>query len=256
MRRAPQVPRVQSRSSRAQILKRDRRSDVAAVPAFNHIPRYSTRAWVRLPLRGRRPDRREQYLRQLQEYRQQLAADRDDRRVPHGWLLPAREDLRRLLADHAAPTVHRLLLTGDADLCPFCIALLSRVANRFQLCGIQHFRHDPSPAVRKHVAKALRRLEAWQWLDEMARAHPDDRFTQWCAGAPRVAARFSIRLQRFIEHQQALEPGARRPGSRMPFWRRDAQWHGKPPKAASHIRRLLLRIRRLVHGETDDRQWQ
>jgi hypothetical protein len=76
--------------------------------------------------------------------------------------------------------------------------MLGKCADRFRLCGIADLRTSPSPHVRKHVAKALRRLEAWNLLDEMAKLYPNDAKLQWFANAPLSRPSFPARLSRYV----------------------------------------------------------
>jgi len=126
------------------------------------------------------------------------------------------------------------------------IWLLSQYADRFRLRGIDYFCEDPSPTVRKHVAKALRRLEAWQLLDRMVTAYPGDDVVGWFAKAPIRKLELSEKLRRYkagVDDSRSEEVAT---PSRMPFWALERNWERTPPKSVLLIRRVLRRIRHWV----------
>jgi hypothetical protein len=100
--------------------------------------------------------------------------------------------------------------------------------------------------VRKHVAKALRRVEAWSRLDEMANAYPDDAAIQWFAKAPLTHRPFRERLSRYVQSVDDSHAGEVSTPSRMPYWARESSWDYTPPKSIRFIRRMLRRIRHWV----------
>jgi hypothetical protein len=172
------------------------------------------------------------------------------------WLLPYRRELRRLLAgfdsryDKAEIDVVRCyLLTCPPTMIAVCIWLLGEFSDRRHLHELKTFRHDPSPQIRRHVAKALRRLEAWSYLREMAAAYPGDARIKWYAAAPTTHAPFVERLRNFkrsVDDSRAADVAT---PSRMPFWTSVRFWERTPPKSAAYIRRMLRRIRFWVRRE-------
>jgi hypothetical protein len=116
------------------------------------------------------------------------------------------------------------------------------------LYGLPPFRFDPSPQIRKHVAKALRRAEAWVLLDDMARAFPSDAKVQWfaCANLPASKRSFAERLHNFAQHVDDSHVGEVYTPSRMPFWALERRWDRTAPKSVVLIRRMLRRIRHWV----------
>ena len=76
------------------------------------------------------------------------------------------------------------LLTCPRTMIAICVWLVGEFSDRKHLYELKTFRHDPSPQIRRHVAKALRRLEAWSYLRDMAAADRDDARIQWFATAP------------------------------------------------------------------------
>jgi hypothetical protein len=171
------------------------------------------------------------------------------------WLLPFRDELRRLLAgfdfryDKAEIDVVRCyLLTCPRTMIAICVWLVGEFSDRRHLYELKTFRHDPSPQIRRHVAKALRRLEAWSYLREMAAADPDDARIQWFAKAPTTHAPFAERLNRYTRCVDDSHAGEVATPSRMPFWTGVSSWERTPPKSVEFIRRMLRRIQRWVRS--------
>jgi hypothetical protein len=129
---------------------------------------------------------------------------------------------------------------------PLCVWLLGQFAEPRRLYGLPPFRFDPSPQIRKHVAKALRRAEAWTMLDEMAQAFPHDAKVQWFANAPTTRRSFAERLDQFARNVDDSHANEVFTPSRMPFWAIQRSWDHTAPKSAALIRRMLRRIRHWV----------
>jgi hypothetical protein len=166
------------------------------------------------------------------------------------WLLPFRDDLRRSLAgfdsrfDKAEIDVVRCyLLTCPRSMIAICVWLVGEFSDRAHLYELKTFRHDPSPQIRRHVAKALRRLEAWSYLRDMADAYRDDARIQWYATAPTTHAPFAERLKNYTRCVDDSHAGEVATPSRMPFWTGVSSWERTPPKSVAYIRRMLRRIR-------------
>jgi hypothetical protein len=173
------------------------------------------------------------------------------------WLLRFRPELRRLLAgfdsryDKAEIDVVRcFLLTCPQTMIAICVWLLGEFSDRRHLNEVKTFRHDPSPQIRRHVAKALRRLEAWSYLRDMAAAYPGDARIQWFATAPTTHAPFAERLRKFKRCVDDSRTGEVATPSRMPFWTGVRSWERTPPKSVTYIRRMLRRIRFWVRSGT------
>jgi hypothetical protein len=131
---------------------------------------------------------------------------------------------------------------------PICLWLMARCTHRFHLFELKQFCSDPSPEVRKHVAKALRKLEAWTLLDEMSAAYPGNEAINWFAKAPTTHRSYHERLARFVESVDQSHAAEAAGPSRMPYWSLYNPWQGKPPKSVLLIREILWRIRRWVRG--------
>src|SRR3954469_24466337 len=162
------------------------------------------------------------------------------------WLLKYRVNFRWVIQFGLLEPIKLYVADCPREMLPVAVWLWGRCANRFRLYGLSAFVNDPSPVVRKHLAKALRRLEAWTLLNEMAAAHPDDEKVQWFATARTSHRVFADRLQNFmtaVDSSRAEEVTLK---SRMPFWSKDQSWERTPPTSVLFIRRMLVRIRRWV----------
>jgi hypothetical protein len=129
---------------------------------------------------------------------------------------------------------------------PICVWLIGRFSDRMHLYELKTFRHDPSPHVRTHVAKALRRLEAWSLLQEMSQADPDDDRIRWYATSSTTHRPFAERLKNFTSNIDVSQVSEVATPSRMPFWAYETPWSRKPPKSVQYVRRMLRRIRHWV----------
>ncbi len=156
------------------------------------------------------------FLRELSEYRARLASFYDGE-IPPTWLLRFRNDFRLLAEQGNGLVIQRFISLGDPALRPIFIWLLSKHASRFFLLGIDEHCDDINPVVRKHVAKALRRLEAWPLLKKMAARHPEDERLRWFATAPTTKRPFSERLQNFRAAVDASHAAEVVTPSQMPY---------------------------------------
>jgi hypothetical protein len=188
------------------------------------------------------------FLYELRDYRRKRFQLCAQDAAPGAWLIPFRNDLRELLQFEVAPKIFRDQLFHEPELRGLYVSLLSKVADRCRLMSIDEYTTDPSLSVRRHVAKALRRLEAWRLLDEMAKHNPDDARIQWFAFAPTRKRAFPERLRNFTANVNRSHAAEAIGPSRMAYWSRYTPWQGRPPKSLSLIREILWRIRRWVHG--------
>jgi hypothetical protein len=215
--------------------------------AFNQKPAYRTRPrdWF---FSGGHAHRRatSRFLDELANYRRSLVESRASAPNDRTWLLAFRGDFRRMRGDETVTALQDFLRYGDPSLRHVAIWLLSQAADRFRLRGIVDYSDDPSPQVRKHVAKVLRRLEAWYLLDDMARANSQDARIQWFASTP-IHRPFGERLESFARTVDDSHTGEVFTPSRMPFWALERSWNRTPPKSVALIRRMLRRIRHWVH---------
>ncbi len=162
------------------------------------------------------------------------------------WLLKYRPYFRWVFEHGRVEPIKLYLVDCPMEMIPVAVWLWGRLADRFRLYGLSAFCLDPSPKVRRQVAKALRRLEAWMLLNEMAATCPSDAKIQWYATAKTTHRPFAERLRNY----QLSVGGSRSPGegtrSQMPFWTQNSSWERTPPKSASSIRRFLQRIQHWV----------
>jgi hypothetical protein len=162
------------------------------------------------------------------------------------WLLTYRADLHWAVQHSYLEPIKLYLADCPEEMIPLGIWLWGKCADRFRLYGLSAFCHDPSPQVRRHVAKALRRLEAWSLLREMAAANPHDSRIQWYASAPTMHRPFAERLKDFTSNIDDSHADEVATPSAMPFWSSERAWERTPPKSVVLIRRMLRRIRHWV----------
>ena len=164
-------------------------------------------------------------------------------------LVSLRSDFRKLMRhDEAIPIIVQRLRYGGPLYRAVSIWILSKNASRFNLLGINDYCDDPSPMVRKHVAKALRRLEAWDLLKNMARRHlGDDDVLRFVKPTPNKKSYFD-RLTSYTDNINRVHATTATSTSRMPLWFRDDYWAGSRSKNIEYMRTILRRIKALVHG--------
>lgn len=215
--------------------------------AFDQMPSYraSARDWLatgghihrRITLR---------FLGELSRHRQELAAAAGSQSLPTTWLLPFRKDFRRVIQRGDLYAIRLYFVACPREMEPICVWLFGKCTNRYQLYELTHRIHDPSAQMRRHIARALRRLEAWELLREMAQASPADATIQWIANKASGRRAFVERLKDFtlnVDNSHANEVAT---PSRMPFWALERNWEQTPPKSLDLIRRVLRRIRHWV----------
>jgi hypothetical protein len=168
-----------------------------------------------------------------------------------GWLMSYRVGLRRVIEK---PDIARILLflaECPREMRPLGVWLLGQCADRNRLHNLRYFCGDPSPKVRKHVARALRRNSAWHLLAAMARAFPNDPIVRQIhskANEPITKRPFAARLKSYTRNVDDSHAAEAVGSSRMPYWSRYTPWQGRPAKSLEFIRSILLHIRRLLRG--------
>ncbi len=84
----------------------------------------------------------------------------NDRAEGHGtdvaWLIPYRPEIRAVIRNSHPASIHSYLAKCQSEMIPLCVWLLGQCAEPRRHYGLSAFRYDPSPQIRKHVAKALR----------------------------------------------------------------------------------------------------
>jgi hypothetical protein len=185
-------------------------------------------------------------LKQMESEWAQEVAQGDDDSKRRARMLRHRADFRRIIARGHPAAIKLYLSACRPEMVPLAVWLWGRCADRFRLYGLSAFCHDPSPEVRRHVAKALRRLEAWALLREMAEAYPDDEKICWFATAPTTHRPFVERLKDYASSVDDSHADEVATPSRMPFWSLERMWERTPPKSVLAIRRMLRRIQHWV----------
>lgn len=214
---------------------------------FKQKPSYSSRPLEWLFSGGRANRER---ARRFFDHLKELSADALSKQAsnPSTRLLSCRDGFRRVLRDNPVDVISGHLYDPDPLIRSVAIWLLSQSANRCQLLSIDDYYDDPSPMVRKHVAKALYRLEALQPLQDMARDFPEDAAVRWFAQPRPNELDFTEWLRRFAGH---VDPSTAESAARsepMTLWTRFEDWFLTPPKSRRYIRRILLRIHNAVRG--------
>ncbi len=166
-------------------------------------------------------------------------------------LLHHRHALRDIV-NHQPPPVAGLMAIlhlvsdGPQELIQLAVWMLGRCAGMVGISAVASLINDDRPAVRKEVARALRRMGGWAELRVMAARDADARVRRLAIAAEPTP--FADRLGRFVDDQVQRRTTTEPPKtSRMKFWL-NTPLERHPPKSISLIRRLLQRIRRLVHG--------
>jgi hypothetical protein len=224
------------------------------MPAREDIPRSVAKRYAPPPKQVKRWRRRRIYdswvselLHSLQREQAECAADVTRAARKQSWLLPYRPQFRRVKASHSA--VIRLYLLNCPDVMrPIAIWLLGRCATVNQHFDLFEFALDASPPARRHAARALRRVEAWERVARLADASPGDPKIAWYASTPTTKRDFRERLRSFAEHVDSSRAAEAAGPSRMALWFADIDWFRRPPKPVEYIRQILERIHRWVHG--------
>jgi hypothetical protein len=169
-------------------------------------------------------------------------------------LLSFRGDFRAILADEPIPEMLWCVVFGKGLSRRIATWLLGRVRyHRGVAVLATHCQYEADPALRRQVAKAFLRLEAWSQLRDMAALDRDPIVRRIAASASRPPAAFQGRLSRFLNEDvkaSAVPAGPRR--ERPTFFVNATPGVGLPPKSPWFIRMILERIRRLVHGSSEE----
>jgi hypothetical protein len=201
-----------------------------------------------------------QTLKSLGSAQREILAHAADDEPSVYWLLPYRNDLRRIYVgfharcnDFQVDAIQLYMRRYPESMTPLCVWLIGKCVDRFRLYGLAGLWNDPSPVVRRQVAKALRRAEAWSQLAEMARAYPDDDRIVWYATAPPTHRPFAQRLTNYVGSIDDSHADEVETPSRMSYWTLEKEWKYTPPKSRDLIRRMLRRIRHWVRWGRDVR---
>jgi hypothetical protein len=170
------------------------------------------------------------------------------------WLLPYRDRFRAIIHSHHGNSlsgvdvgaIQYYMAYCPPSMIPICAWLIGRCSSRYRLFGLAELSRGSSRQVRKHLAKALWRLEAWHLLDEMASRYPHDEKVQWYASSVTVHRGFDERLKNYLADVDDSHADEVITPSQMPFWALQTSWDVTPPKSVAAIRRILERIRHWV----------
>jgi hypothetical protein len=169
-------------------------------------------------------------------------------------LVRFRGEFRGIIASTPVGGLVSCLSDPDKESRKLAIWLLGRCARRRAIVAVATLKCDPDPVVRRHVAKALKRMSAWSELYRMA-TRDDDSHVRCAANSFSVATRrpHSDRLRQFVQHGGGamFEPG--RYTSHMPVFMLQPVGPGKPAKSRDWIRRILQHIRELVRSPFKNR---
>ena len=169
------------------------------------------------------------------------------------WLLPFRARFRAIIAASKkerwqveAEAIRYYMAYCPPGMIPICVWLIGKCCDRFHSYPLSQICRHQSSQYRKHIAKALRRLEEWWMLDDLAHLYPYDPRLQRLA-APTITDRpFRQRLSQYVQSVDDSHAGEVVTPSRMPYWAQNDFWTLTPPKSVLFIRRMLRRIRHLV----------
>jgi hypothetical protein len=169
-------------------------------------------------------------------------ATNDDR----NWPLRLRRQIRKVeTLDATAVLCLVVERTRHPLLRILAIWLRGRCGGTLGTASIARFANDPDDATRKEVARALRRMQAWGPLQEMADGETDPRI-QRLATAP-ASKPYAQRLANFTKRIACLP--ATTSGQPLFVSPELDLTQGWPPKSASFIRMILERIHRLLTGQ-------
>jgi hypothetical protein len=143
------------------------------IPRNFSVPAWQVRIW-QLSGKHYRKTRQFGLLKRIECEREKVTLESTAGQRTNSWLLPFRTEIRRnfsrintISGPSEGDILYFYMAHCPAEMIPICIWLISRCTDRCHLFGISAFSRDPSPQVRKHVAKAFRHLQAWTLLEEM-----------------------------------------------------------------------------------------
>lgn len=171
----------------------------------------------------------------------------DDR----NWPLRLRRQIRKVEMLDATPVLCFVVeRTRNPLLRILAIWLRGRCGSALGTASIVRFANDPDEATRKEVARALRRMQAWGPLQEMADVETNPRI-QWLATV-HASKPYAQRLANFTKRVACLPTT---PSGQPLFVSPELDLsQGHPPKPASFIRMILERIHRLLTGQKKSRR--
>ena len=168
-------------------------------------------------------------------------------------LVRLRQEFRGIIAGRPIGGLVSCLSDPDRELRKLAIWLLGRCSGRVSITAVNLLQSDPDPAIRRHVAMALKRMGGWAELHRMATHDDDARVRRVGSISVTMRPSYSERLRQFVQHGggEIFEPG--RYASHMPVFMLQPIGPGKPAKPRDWIRRILDHIRQLVRFSRRDR---
>jgi len=156
-------------------------------------------------------------------------------------LLASRPRFRDIIRHERITGLFWCVESREPDVVRLAIWLMGRIRAGVPISEIMPYCHSPDLRIRREVARALRRLNAWAELRAIAE-DDDPRVRQLAVQRP--AAPFATRLARVTIAAAAPEAPRARPAffARLPFGPE------RPLKTPEFIRAMLERIRQLVRG--------
>jgi hypothetical protein len=135
----------------------------------------------------------------------------------------------------------------EIELRALAILLVGRMDLRSPGRILTRFKSDPHAAVRKEVARALRRHAAFADLHGMAQ---DSNLRVRAIATSLLTRRhaYAERLAQFASHSRHEDDSRRREAAGMVMFLREPIGPGKPPKSRLFIRQILQHIRDLVRA--------
>lgn len=167
-----------------------------------------------------------------------------------GWLIPHRETIRTLQRVSPPVGLMRVIAKSNYDeVVRLAIWIRGRSGSSFGSSVVAWHCKSDSPKIRHVTARCLQRMHAWQYLHTML-DDPEERVRSFAERLSLMPVRrtFEQRLESFTDRVQRrtvdrrpmelmMDPSVKFDGSKLP----------RPPE---FFRRLLLRIRRHVLGQS------
>jgi len=162
-------------------------------------------------------------------------------------LLALRKDFRAIQSDRPIRGLIWCIARDDSDLRRLAIWLLGQVGNRHTKHVLMLCSREDDVRIRKEAVRALRRLEAWAELREIAARETDPVVRRIAKSAEAPPREFSERMGRFLDNDVEVveNPDEASPGAKS-LYVNTTIGDGTPPKSRWYIRLILERIRWLV----------
>ena len=186
----------------------------------------------------------------------QLANARRDNDPPPT-LLSYRPQFREILAIAPLRSLRDCFDSTNPEIQRLAIWLFGRCATPHVSSHVALFRHAQDVRLRREVARALQRLEAWSELRQME-GDPDSQVRRLAVA--RGPSDYDRRLAGFLQRDiESLDVATEVAPPRKTLWTVDPLGPGRPAKNSSLIRRILLHIQAVLRAReaspTGWRRW-